>query len=38
MERHQTTKEPPRHRDDLTGEHAIGDIGQLVLAILFTLT
>ncbi len=38
MARHQTSKEPPRHRDDLTGEHALGDIGQLVLAILFTLT
>ena len=38
MARHKTSKEPPRHRDDLTGEHALGDIGQLVLAILFTVT
>jgi len=27
-----------RHREDLTGEHKIGDAGQLVLAILFGLT
>ena len=26
------------HRDDLTGEHALGDIGQLVLVCLFGMT
>jgi protein-S-isoprenylcysteine O-methyltransferase Ste14 len=26
------------HRDDLTGEHALGDAGQLVLALLFAAT
>ncbi len=26
---------PVRHRDDLTGEHAFGDAGQLILFILF---
>jgi protein-S-isoprenylcysteine O-methyltransferase Ste14 len=32
--KHQTMK----HRDDLTGEHALGDAGQLVLALLFAAT
>jgi protein-S-isoprenylcysteine O-methyltransferase Ste14 len=27
-----------QHRDDLTGEHALGDAGQLVLAVLFAAT
>jgi protein-S-isoprenylcysteine O-methyltransferase Ste14 len=31
-------KEGQRHRDDLTGEHAIGDAGQLILAVLFLVT
>lgn len=24
-----------KHRDDLTGEHAVGDVGQLIFALLF---
>ena len=28
----------PGHRDDLTGEHAVGDIGQLLVACLFGVT
>ncbi len=27
-----------RHRDDLTGEHTVGDAGQIVLACLFAIT
>ena len=33
---HQHTKRKEhQNRDDLTGEHAVGDAGQLILAILF---
>jgi protein-S-isoprenylcysteine O-methyltransferase Ste14 len=31
-------KEPQQQRSDLTGEHAVGDAGQLVLACLFVAT
>ncbi len=31
-------KEAHRHRDDLAGEHAVGDAGQLILACLFAAT
>jgi protein-S-isoprenylcysteine O-methyltransferase Ste14 len=32
------TQRSAQHRDDLTGEHALGDAGQLVLALLFAAT
>jgi protein-S-isoprenylcysteine O-methyltransferase Ste14 len=32
------TQQHTPHRDDLTGEHTVGDAGQLVLAVLFALT
>ncbi len=32
---HQHPDKKPKHRDDLTGEHTVGDAGQLVLACLF---
>jgi protein-S-isoprenylcysteine O-methyltransferase Ste14 len=35
-ERH--TQRRDQHRDDLTGEHTLGDAGQLVLALLFAAT
>jgi len=31
-------RKAPQHRSDLTGEHLVGDIGQLVLACLFAAT
>ncbi len=33
-----TKKRTQEQRDDLAGEHAVGDIGQIVLAVLFTGT
>ncbi|HUU40884.1 MAG TPA: methyltransferase [Desulfatiglandales bacterium] len=33
-----THKQTRKHRDDLTGEHALGDAGQLILACLFAVT
>jgi len=38
MVRKHTHKKAPQQRHDLTGEHAIGDTGQIVLACLFTAT
>jgi protein-S-isoprenylcysteine O-methyltransferase Ste14 len=38
MAHHHTQKKVHRHRDDLTGEHGMGDVGQLVLACLFAAT
>ncbi len=35
MAQQPTQKRSQQHRDDLTGEHAVGDIGQIVLACLF---
>ena len=35
MAQQQTQHKPHNHRDDLTGEHTIGDAGQLILACLF---
>jgi len=36
MTQDNTKKKRHQHRDDLIGEHAAGDAGQMVLAILFT--
>ena len=33
-----TQKRAQQQRDDLTGEHAVGDAGQIVLACLFAAT
>jgi len=33
-----TQKKAQQQRDDLTGEHAVGDVGQIVLACLFAAT
>jgi protein-S-isoprenylcysteine O-methyltransferase Ste14 len=35
MAQHQAQKQPQKQRDDLSGEHPLGDAGQLVLACLF---
>ena len=35
MPHQHTARETHAHRDDLTGEHALGDAGQLLLAVLF---
>jgi len=37
MTHHHRQKKAPE-RDDLTGEHAVSDVGQIVLACLFALT
>jgi protein-S-isoprenylcysteine O-methyltransferase Ste14 len=36
--RKQTNREEQKQRDDLTGEHAVGDAGQIILACLFAAT
>jgi len=33
-----TNKKTKHYRDDLTGEHKVSDIGQIILAVLFTAT
>ena len=38
MARKQTNREAQKQRDDLTGEHAVGDAGQIILACLFAAT
>jgi len=38
MAHHHSQKKAHRHQDDLTGEHTMGDAGQLVLACLFAAT
>ena len=38
MARKQTHREEHKQRDDLTGEHRVGDAGQIVLACLFAAT
>ena len=38
MARKQTHREDYKHRDDLAGEHKVGDAGQMVLACLFAAT
>lgn len=38
MTQQHVQKEPQQQRSDLTGEHAVGDAGQLVLACLFVAT
>jgi len=38
MAHHHSQKKAHRHRDDLIGEHSMGDAGQLVLACLFAAT
>jgi protein-S-isoprenylcysteine O-methyltransferase Ste14 len=38
MSHHHTQKKEQQQRDDLTGEHAVGDAGQIVLACLFAAT
>jgi protein-S-isoprenylcysteine O-methyltransferase Ste14 len=38
MAHHHSRKKAHHHRDDLTGEHTMGDAGQLVLACLFAAT
>jgi protein-S-isoprenylcysteine O-methyltransferase Ste14 len=38
MAQQNVQKEPQQQRSDLTGEHAVGDAGQLVLACLFVAT
>ena len=35
---HRTQKKVPQRRDGLTGEHAVSDVGQIVLACLFAAT
>ena len=35
MSRKQTSREGVRHRDDLAGEHRLGDAGQLILFLIF---
>jgi protein-S-isoprenylcysteine O-methyltransferase Ste14 len=38
MSHHKAQKEGLQERDDLTGEHALGDAGQIILAFLFAVT
>ena len=38
MAKGHTHKKPRQHRSDLTGEHTVGDAGQLLLACLFAVT
>jgi protein-S-isoprenylcysteine O-methyltransferase Ste14 len=38
MSHHHTQRKAQRQRDDLTGEHAVGDAGQIVVACLFAAT
>lgn len=38
MARKQTNREEQKQRDDLTGEHTVGDAGQIILACLFAAT
>ena len=38
MAHQHTQKKAEQQRDDLTGEHAVGDVGQIVLACLFAAT
>ena len=38
MPHHHTQRNAQQQRDDLTGEHAVGDAGQVVLACLFAAT
>ena len=38
MAQQHTQKKAQQQRDDLTGEHAVGDTGQIVLACLFAVT
>jgi hypothetical protein len=38
MAKQQVQKEPQQQRNDLVGEHTLGDAGQLVLACLFVAT
>jgi len=38
MAHQHTQQKAPQQRDDLTGEHAVGDAGQIVLACLFAAT
>ena len=38
MAQQRTHKKSHQQRDDLTGEHAVGDAGQLALAVLFVVT
>jgi protein-S-isoprenylcysteine O-methyltransferase Ste14 len=38
MARKQTNREEQNQRDDLTGEHTVGDAGQIILACLFAAT
>ena len=38
MAHQNTQKEAQQQRDDLTGEHAVGDAGQIILACLFAVT
>ena len=38
MTHHHTKKKTHHNREDLTGEHALGDAGQMVIAILFIVT
>ena len=38
MTHHHTKKKSLHDREDLTGEHALGDTGQIVIAILFIVT
>jgi len=35
---HHHTQKKAQQRDDLTGEHAVSDVGQMVLACLFAVT
>ena len=37
-QQHHTRRKAQQQRDDLTGEHAVGDAGQMVLACLFAVT
>ena len=38
MAQHHTQREAQPQRSDLTGDHAVGDAGQIVLALLFAGT
>jgi protein-S-isoprenylcysteine O-methyltransferase Ste14 len=38
MVKKHTYRQEQKRRDDLTGEHAVGDAGQMILAFLFTVT
>jgi len=38
MTQQHTQKKAQQQRDDLTGEHVVGDVGQVVLACLFAAT